>query len=244
MDCFYDFNPEQATRTATDLARAVSELFSITSSHCGSLLRDLSLTEDQYPPRYNMTKNNPSSVAPHTEIKDGNFIIGPINDIQFLDLNYKVPAASCGPFASERQFLEAIAFRGIPHTRAEDKLSCGDFEKILEIYDVVRPLYQTLPDNRTFRFAHADLSDANILLNPDTGEVTGILDWEMSGFRPAWLSAAAPTWFDDDSNRFVVDDDQDGREGYEDETEDDAKLREHFCSELAAGTPSSSPGLL
>jgi hypothetical protein len=168
---------------------------------------------------------------------DGKFLIGPINDIQFLDLKYKVPAASCGPFVSERQFLEAIAFRGIPPTRDSHKLKRWPFERILEIYDVVRPLYHMPSHNSTFHFAHGDLSKVNIHLDPDTGAITGILDWEMSGFRPAWLSAAAPTWFDDDSPRFVVDDDQDGPYGYENETEDDAKLREHFRSELAAQNP-------
>jgi hypothetical protein len=238
IDCFDEFSPEQATRTATDLADIVSQLFSITSNYCGSLLRDYSLTEDQYPPRYKTQNNNPGSMAPHSEFVDCKLRIGPLNDIHFLDFNYKVPAASCGPFISERQFLEAFAGRGIPPTRVSTRTSPWAFNKILEVYDAVRPLYHTPSENPTFHFAHGDLSQANIHLDPDTGAVTGILDWEMSGFRPAWLSAAAPAWFDDDSRRFVADDDQqDGPYGYEDETEDKAKLREHFRSELAARNP-------
>jgi hypothetical protein len=75
------------------------------------------------------------------------------------------------------------------------------------------------------------------MLDSNTGAITGILDWEMAGFRPAWVSATAPTWFDDDYCRFVMADDQHGPDGYEDETEDDTKLREHFYSELRRRSP-------
>ena len=54
----------------------------------------------------------------------------------------------------------------------------------------------------------------------------------MSGFRPAWLVAAGPGWFDDDSCKFTVADYQDGPDGYEDFTEDDRRLIEHFRTVL------------
>jgi len=44
----------------------------------------------------------------------------------------------------------------------------------------------------TFQFSQGDLSEANIFLDPETGAVTGIIDWEISGFHPAWLTAAGP----------------------------------------------------
>lgn len=34
---------------------------------------------------------------------------------------------------------------------------------------------------QAFHFSHGDLSGANIFLDPQTGGVTGIIDWEMSG---------------------------------------------------------------
>ena len=43
-----------------------------------------------------------------------------------------------------------------------------------------------LPDSHSIVFAHADLSWENILVDPATGNVTGILDWEMAGFWPEW----------------------------------------------------------
>ena len=106
------------------------------------------------------------------------------------------------------------------------------YEKLFEVYNAVQPLY-SIPgaEPQTFHFSHGDLSKANIFLDPETGAVTGMINWEMSGFHPAWLVAAGPAWFDDDSCKFTVDDHQNGPDGYEDLTDDDQKLIEHFCSE-------------
>jgi hypothetical protein len=229
--CFNDFDANQTTQLAADLAHVVSQLFSITSNFCGSLIRDFSLTGDQVPPRYEMPNLDPDSmVLAYSKHAEGKFLIGPIYETPFLDVNFKVPAKSFGPFDSERKYLEAIAVHKMP-ARTSDNLSDEVFKNILKIYDVVRPLYRHTPkDNRTFHFAHAYLNPLNILVNPETGAVTGILDWEMSGFRPAWLSATAPSCFDDDSRRFVVY--KDGPYGYGEETEGDIKLIEDFRSKL------------
>jgi len=75
--------------------------------------------------------------------------------------------------------------------------TCGPFPSIAEIHDFLvapvkesaRPDWVTkyrrqLPDNHRIVFAHADISWENILMEPTTGKVTGILDWEMAGFWP------------------------------------------------------------
>jgi hypothetical protein len=84
-----------------------------------------------------------------------------------LVLNYphQFPPQHCGPFDSERQFLEAFASLSYPRT---DKLDDRwPFEKTLEVYDVVAPLalyrqsevspLRVCPE--TFHFAHGDLSE-------------------------------------------------------------------------------------
>jgi Phosphotransferase enzyme family len=188
VDCFDQLTYEQKTRTATDLVNVVSTLYTLTSSYCGSMIYNQSLTDDQHSPRYGSA---PQST--YTGIADNKFMIGPFNDITFLELPGTVPASSCGPFRMERSFLEAITYRGSPPTRSCEKVDSWPFEKLLEVYDAVRPLY-SIPgaEPQTFHFSHGDLSRANILLDPATGAVAGIIDWEMSGFRPAWLVAAGP----------------------------------------------------
>jgi hypothetical protein len=236
VDCFEGLDYDQKNKTATDLALIMSEIFSLTSSHCGALLRDQSLSGNQRSRRYNDPDlGSTSTTESHSEVSDGSFLIGPVNDITFLAHKNIIPPAQCGPFSTERQFLEAFAYLGSPGTRPTDKLERWAFEKLFEVYDVVRPEYPVSKGDLTaFHFAHGDLSVANILLDPKTGAVTGIIDWEMAGFRPAWLAAAYPTWFDDDSCRFLVEDHQDEPDGYGDETEDDARLRQHFNTEIEA----------
>jgi aminoglycoside phosphotransferase (APT) family kinase protein len=43
-----------------------------------------------------------------------------------------------------------------------------------------------LPDNHEIVFCYADIWGGNILVKPSSGAITGILDWEMAGFWPAW----------------------------------------------------------
>ena len=153
-------------------------------------------------------------------------MIGPVNDITFLQLTKPVPASLCGPFATERAFLAALD----TGTRAGGpRLATGCIYGRSNIYDDLRPLYTPRVDAAApFHFAHADLSRANLMVDPESGEITGLIDWEMAGFRPAWLCATSGTWFDDDSCRFVVGDHQDGPDGYGEDTEMDTVLRQTF----------------
>jgi len=101
--------------------------------------------------------------------------------------------------------------------RIDNMVTCGPFESVSEFHDyLVAPVKncpkpdaaleyrKLLPDTCTITFAHADLSWENILVEPETGEITGIIDWEMAGFWPEWweyrkaLSGCRPQpwWFE------------------------------------------------
>ena len=102
-------------------------------------------------------------------------------------------------------------------------------ERMPEIYDIVRPLYAPRVDpSALFHFAHADLSPTNVMVDPESGEIIGLIDWEMAGFRHAWLCETSGTWFDDDSCRFVMEDEDTGT---------DTVLRQVFLAELEAHNP-------
>lgn len=78
--------------------------------------------------------------------------------------------SACGPFASVSEFHNHLVdpVRNCPRPEWVDKYR------------------SLLPDSHRISFAHADISWENILLDPRTGNVTGILDWEMAGFWPEW----------------------------------------------------------
>jgi aminoglycoside phosphotransferase (APT) family kinase protein len=47
------------------------------------------------------------------------------------------------------------------------------------------------------------LHDGNILIDPTTGKITGIIDWECAGFRPWWTGVAGVGWLEEDRERFL-----------------------------------------
>ena len=189
-DCWDDMGVPQKTRTANDLTRAMAEMFSLTASHCGVLLRDRSLNDSQRSLRSEPSPMDAPDEA-YTEVVDGDFLIGPVNDVTFLTLTEIVPASLGGPFATERAFLEAFGYRGAyGGTEAYNKYIRWSVERMFEIYDVIWPLYAPRVDSSApFHFTHADLSVANVMIDPESGEITRLIDWEMAGFRPAWLCA-------------------------------------------------------
>ena len=101
--------------------------------------------------------------------------------------------------------------------RIDNMATCGPFRTVGEFHDfLVAPVAKCpqpervatyrrlLPDNHDVVFSHADLSWDNILVEPTTGNVTAILDWEMAGFWPDWweyrkalfTSRHVPWWID------------------------------------------------
>lgn len=83
--------------------------------------------------------------------------------------------------------------------RIDNLTTCGPFTSVAEFNDFLvapikrcpRPEWeakyrQRLGDEFDTIFIHADLWRENILVDPSTGAVTGIIDWEMAGFWPEW----------------------------------------------------------
>jgi aminoglycoside phosphotransferase (APT) family kinase protein len=83
--------------------------------------------------------------------------------------------------------------------RLNNDLPCGPYASVSEFHNVLiapitrcpRPelavhYRQQLADNYKVVFTHADLCGDHILVEPSTGKVTGIIDWEMAGWWPAY----------------------------------------------------------
>jgi hypothetical protein len=191
---------DQKRCTGTDLAGIMFALFQITALQCSSLLRLPKSVHDyqddqrlrQRTLRYPIHSRGITlgSNLLCTPARQEHLSIGPINDITLLDYPRQLPPYECGPFNTKREWMEAFAFLGKPPTRKGPKSEYWAFEKTLEVFDVMMRFYRpttpsTSHEPETFHLAHGDFSSYNVLIDPDTGAVTGIIDWEMAGFRPA-----------------------------------------------------------
>ncbi len=69
-----------------------------------------------------------------------------------------------------------------------DKDLAEDAENIIQALDKLQPILSALfpSQPRNFALHHHDLSLRNILVDPATHQITGIVDWECVGTRPHW----------------------------------------------------------
>ncbi|GAB1314612.1 hypothetical protein MFIFM68171_04822 [Madurella fahalii] len=60
--------------------------------------------------------------------------------------------------------------------------------------DLIRRAYLTMPPSKgKFVFTHGDLYVGNVMVDPQRGRVTAIIDWESAGFWPHWFQYARIT---------------------------------------------------
>ncbi|KAJ5280453.1 hypothetical protein N7478_005825 [Penicillium angulare] len=76
---------------------------------------------------------------------------------------------SHGLFTSEDELFDAIS---------------GNFKDTPD--EVVSLVKGRMPSPFPWTFTHADLTICNIMVDPETCELTGIIDWEASGYCPVW----------------------------------------------------------
>ncbi|OBT82835.1 hypothetical protein VE02_08440 [Pseudogymnoascus sp. 03VT05] len=76
----------------------------------------------------------------------------------------------CGPFASVSDFNDFLV---VPVSRCPRE-------------ELVKHYRQQLTDDQGVVFTHADLCGDHVFVEPTTGRVTGIIDWEMAGWWPVY----------------------------------------------------------
>ncbi|KAF8232577.1 hypothetical protein L208DRAFT_1397238 [Tricholoma matsutake] len=233
-DCFRRLTNQQKLHTSVDLAMVMSLLFIITVSYIGSLLPELRKDDSNaghYALQYPLDSHPLCEATTFTQ--DVQFHIRPMNDITLLDYPNQVLASLCGHFNSEFDFLEVFAFCSRLPTRLNNKLDCWAFNKVFKVYCTIQPLYRgfigsssDLPDETynssylglvTFHFSHGDFSSWNILVDPQSGTITSVIDWEMASFCSTWLA-----------DQFLMTDDQSRHLKYGDDNLGDAEVCSHF----------------
>ncbi|PGH15814.1 hypothetical protein AJ79_02195 [Helicocarpus griseus UAMH5409] len=191
---------------ASSVVQIEKKLFDIPFSSIGNVYFKRDLPSDLQAPLYSEGRAQDASLEA--------FCIGPIADYMFsygkragLDI-YR------GPWKNPKDYLRSIAEKEIEWTRRYGKPVALDFphnglipgeqdpkeyiallEKYLALVPYLLPEDASHPFNQpTLR--HPDLNPNNILISPETGAVTCIIDWQHTILEPRLLAAGYPRAFE------------------------------------------------
>ncbi|KAK6507837.1 hypothetical protein TWF481_006259 [Arthrobotrys musiformis] len=104
-----------------------------------------------------------------------------------------------GPFASSAEWftsrLQLVDFECNQVLESEvadedDKADAVRFKSVAQ--RLLNQIPQFVPANEKFVLHHDDINAGNLLVDPDTGDLTGIVDWECVSVLPAWKSCQLP----------------------------------------------------
>ncbi|KIJ51526.1 hypothetical protein M422DRAFT_65481 [Sphaerobolus stellatus SS14] len=138
------------------------------------------------------------------ETNDPEFVLGPLVSLRLFygGLRSRVNR-NLGPYPSERDYILAWAEVQLQEVDLAQTLNPGDpqydedlvddapkikaaIEALCRVGDV---LFSPQTDDGGYVLHHNDLSLANILVDPNTFNITGIVDWECIGTAPRWEDA-------------------------------------------------------
>lgn len=134
----------------------------------------------------------------------------------FMDARMEL-RANRGPFRNSIEWMEALINVQVEWTNKgllllsekPDDIEGGYDNDLLEeapeIKDLCQKYREILPHifkeeeerEANFTLHHHDLNAANILVHPDTFEIAGILDWEMTCVVPEWKAEVEPEFLQD-----------------------------------------------
>ena len=134
----------------------------------------------------------------HTE--DEKYVLGPLTTPYMFvgGRKLRVPR-DLGPYSNGAEYIAALAAseqKDMKSLLSPDAHSHSDFDKdlaeeaeeIIQVLGELQPILSVLSPSRPRNFVlrHHDLSLSNIIVDPTTYQITGIVDWECVGTRPHW----------------------------------------------------------
>ncbi|KAF5535206.1 hypothetical protein FPHYL_13252 [Fusarium phyllophilum] len=102
-----------------------------------------------------------------------------------------------GPYKTYVEYMVAHVTKYIRLIQTHEKLAfMRDIIPRLEAFIAALPKHVYELNNVKLRLAHKDLHFANMMLNPVSGRITGILDWEFAGVvpYPQWNPRSSFLW--------------------------------------------------
>jgi len=142
----------------------------------------------------------PDKTVRTVPVADDRFVIGPIVTAYMFAGGRKLRLPRClGPYSNDAEYMAALAdaeaedirFLQSPEARTHDDfdMDLADeapeiMEALIELQGIRAALFPS--HSRLFALSHHDLSLSNILVDPTTYKINGIIDWECTGTRPGW----------------------------------------------------------
>jgi aminoglycoside phosphotransferase len=142
----------------------------------------------------------PDKTVRTVPVMDDRFVIGPtVTAFMFAGGRKLRLPRNLGPYSNDAEYTAALAdaeaedirFLQSPEARAYDDFDedlAEEASEIMEAWGELQGVRATLfPSHlRSFAPSHHDLSLSNVLVDPATYKINGIIDWECTGTRPGW----------------------------------------------------------
>lgn len=154
-------------------------------------------------------------VSPRNTKSDGDLTVGHMLRDDFLFESRIDLPANRGPFQSSLEWMRATVAiqlqwidKGLSVLCSKQDFQDTEFDSDMkdeapEMKELCHKMLGVLPeifneeeDDGGFVLHHHDLNQANILVHPETFDITGILDWEMACVVPEWTATRAPKFLD------------------------------------------------
>lgn len=235
-----DLLPAQRRRLARDIIDLHDQLSKLKANGCGGIYHSVHSVDDfnlARTPRWRpLSKESLQLLRSHCShsLRNG-YTLGPVHSVPLVNWRVPVPPyTQTPPIYSSEEYVDLVASYGRPSTRRHYALF--SHKACVELFRHVRNLYPNsrvfgpLADLSGYGFTHGDLHEGNIFVDPNSGAITGIIDWESASFRPMWTEVAGIGWFTEDLERMIFGSDR--PTNFENDTKDDTQLRAFFRTEL------------
>jgi aminoglycoside phosphotransferase (APT) family kinase protein len=138
---------------------------------------------------------------------DAEFVHGPVVTIPFFYGDRVHLRNDHGPFETSSKYMSSLLHLHIATTfsrkvaaSADDDYDKDDISELEDAIGAYESLLSVLPtlfppdtgDTEVFSLYHDDISSNNILVDPMTHCITGIVDWECVSLQPSWKVAQVP----------------------------------------------------
>ena len=161
--------------------------------------------------RINWLKNSSSEIRFVPLPDDSEFALGPVVTTLFFYGDRVHIRDDHGPFETSFKYLSSLLRLEIASTTSRKVAAMGDDEyterhisKMEDIIAAHKSLLSILPTlfhpepstPETFSLYHDDLTLNNILVDPTTHRITGIVDWDCVSLEPSWKVVRVPQLLD------------------------------------------------